>query len=201
MQTPRAHGDYNSNTATDYGFMLAYDQFSSNPTLVSSGVGGLGRKGAHKIVILETDGMANQSSSASFTNSGAYQSYYNLGPFGTATTSGTAPATSCINVAQRIVALDTANPPGFAQPQRPVEIDCIAFGAVFEPTASGSEQANAISFLQSLSTLGGTTFPNSASDPDNGYKICIGSLSERQAKLQTAFTKILDETESIILVK
>jgi Flp pilus assembly protein TadG len=201
MQTPRAHGDYNGNTATDYGFMLAYNQLSSNPALVSSGMGGLGRKGAHKIVILETDGMANQSSSASFTNAGAYQSYYNVGPLGNTTTSGTSPATSCTNVAQRICALDTASPPGYAQPQRPVEIDCIAFGAIFESTASGSEQANAISFLQSLSTLGGTVFPSSASDPDNGYKWCIGSLSQRQAKLQTAFTKILDETESIILVK
>lgn len=201
MQTPRAHGDYNGNTATDYGFMLAYNQLSSNPALVSSGVGGLGRKGAHKIVILETDGMANQASSASFVNGGAYQSYYAVGPFGNATTSGTAPATSCINVAQRICALDTASTPGYAQPQRPVEIDCIAFGAIFESTASGSEQANAISFLQSLSSLGGTTFPSSASDPDNGYKWCIGSLSDRQAKLEKAFTKILDETESIILVK
>ena len=48
MQTPRAHGDYNANTATDYGFMLAYNQFSSNPSLVSSGVGGLGAKGRRK---------------------------------------------------------------------------------------------------------------------------------------------------------
>ncbi len=201
MQTPRAHGDYNSNTATDYGFMLAYNQFSSNQSLVSSRVGGLGRKGAHKIVILETDGMANQASTASFSNGGAYQSYYKVGPFGSASTSGTAPATSCQAVAQRICALDTASPPGYAQPQRPVEIDCIAFGAIFESTASGSEQASAIAFLQSLSTIGGTTFPSSASDPDNGYKWCIGTLSDRQAKLQQAFTKILDESESIILVK
>src|SRR5262249_45125477 len=143
----------------------------------------------------------NKSSSATFANNGAYKSYYAVGPFGTATTSGTAPATSCVNVAQRICALDTASPPGYAQPQRPVEIDCIAFGAIFESTASGSEQASAISFLQQLSTLGGTTFPSSASDPDNGYKWCIGSLSDRQAKLETAFTKILDETESIILVQ
>jgi hypothetical protein len=164
-------------------------------------VGGLGRKGAHKIVILETDGMANQSSTATFSNGGAYQSYYKVGPFGTATTSSTAPATSCTAVAQKICALDTDSPAGYSQPQRPVEIDCIAFGAVFEPTASGSEQASAIAFLQGLSTIGGTTFPGSAADSDNGYKWCIGTLAERQAKLQTAFTKILDETESIILVK
>ena len=201
MQTPRAHGDYNANTATDYGFMLAYDQLSSNPALVSSGVGGLGRKGAQKIVILETDGMANQASSATFTNAGAYQSYYSVGPFGTPTASGASPSTSCQTVAQNICALDTASPPGYAQPQRPVEIDCIAFGAIFESTASGSEQASAISFLQSLSNLGGTSFPSSASDPDNGYKWCIGTLSQRQAKLQQAFTNILDEGETIILVK
>ncbi len=72
---------------------------------------------------------------------------------------------------------------------------------MFEPTASGSEQGNAIAFLQALSTIGGTTFPSSASDPDNGYKWCIGTLAERQDKLQQAFTKILDESESIILVK
>ena len=116
-------------------------------------------------------------------------------------TSGTDPATSCENVATKICALDTASPPGYAQPQRPVEIHCIAFGAIFESTASGSEQANAISFLQSLSNTGGTTFPSSASDPDNGYKWCIGTLSDRQVEAPTAFTKILDETESIILVK
>ncbi len=33
LQTPRAHGDYDSNTATSYGLMLAYNQFSSSTTL------------------------------------------------------------------------------------------------------------------------------------------------------------------------
>ena len=46
MTTPRAHGDYDANTATDYGFMLAYNQFSGNQSLVATGDGGLGRKGA-----------------------------------------------------------------------------------------------------------------------------------------------------------
>ena len=30
LQTPRAHGDYDGNTATSYGLMLAYNQFSSS---------------------------------------------------------------------------------------------------------------------------------------------------------------------------
>ena len=49
-----------ANTATDYGFMLAYNQFSSNSSLQTAGMGGWGRKGAQKLVILETDGMAKR---------------------------------------------------------------------------------------------------------------------------------------------
>ena len=44
--------------------MLAYNQFSGNSSLQGPGLGGFGRKGAQKIVILETDGMANQASGA-----------------------------------------------------------------------------------------------------------------------------------------
>ncbi len=41
--TPCAHGDYCSNTATSYGLMLAYNQFSTNSALVGQGMGGNGR--------------------------------------------------------------------------------------------------------------------------------------------------------------
>jgi len=203
QQTPRAHGDYCSNTATDYGLMLAYNQFSSNPSLRASGMGGWGRKGAQKIVILETDGMANVATSAGTANNGPYQSYYNIGPLGSYSLSGTSAAQSAEDVATRLCDLDTdgGSPPGYAQPRKPVMIHCIAFGAIFESTASGSDQADAVSFLKQLSTIGGTTFPSSASDPDNGYKWCIGTLDERQAKLQRAFTRIMDETVSIVLVR
>src|SRR5207253_1481657 len=70
-QTPRAHGDYCYNTATSYGLMMAYNQFSSNASLRGQNVGGLGRKGAQRLVVLETDGMANVSTTQSFTNGGA----------------------------------------------------------------------------------------------------------------------------------
>ncbi|HEY5316145.1 MAG TPA: pilus assembly protein TadG-related protein, partial [Pirellulales bacterium] len=61
LNSPRAHGDYCGNTATSYGLMLAYNQFSANANLRTQAVGGLGRKGAQRFVILETDGMANVS--------------------------------------------------------------------------------------------------------------------------------------------
>ncbi len=203
LSTPRAHGDYDANTATDYGFMLAYNQFSGNSSLQSVNCGGYGRKGAQKIVILETDGMANQASGASTSNGGGYQSYYKIRPTDTVTASGSDPASSAINVATNICALDSAtgSMPGYATSRMPVQISCIAFGAVFEPTASGSEASQAVSFLQSLSTIGGTVFPSSSSDPTNGYKWCIGTLSDRQTKLQQAFVNILEDTVAVVLVK
>ena len=136
QQTPRAHGDYCSNTATDYGLMLAYNQFSSNPSLRASGMGGWGRKGAQKIVILETDGMANAATSAGTTNNGPYQSYYDIGPLGSYSPSGTSAAQSAQDVATRMCAMETdgGSPPGYAQSRKPVMIHCIAFGAIFEPS-------------------------------------------------------------------
>ena len=208
QQTPRAHGDYDSNTTTDYGLMLAYNQFSGSSTLQNATVsgqsvaaGGFGRTGAQKIVILETDGMVNQASSATFVNSGSYSSYYNLAPLGTVSASGSAANTTALNVGTQICALTSASPPGFSTPQKPVLIYCIAFGAIFEPTASGGEQASAVSFLQSLATIGSTTFPSSSTDPNWGFLWCIGTLSQRQTLLQQAFVKIMDQSESIILVK
>jgi Flp pilus assembly protein TadG len=202
---PRAHGDYDSNTATSYGFMLAYNQFSSNSSLQSSagGSGGFGRVGAQKIIVLETDGMANQASGVSTSNGGAYQSYYMIRPGDTVTASSTDPGTDAVNVATTICSLNTntSGLPGYATTRTPVEISCIAFGAIFEPTASGSEASSAVSLLQQLSTIGGTVFPSSSSDPTNGYKWCIGTLAQRQSELQQAFINILDDSVAVVLVQ
>jgi hypothetical protein len=206
-QTPRAHGDYDANTATSYGLMLAYNQFSSNSSLQSAGVGGYGRKGAVKLVILETDGMANVSTNVGFNGSvsnGVNNSYYNLGG-NNASLGSNSPATDAINVASKLVAqvTDNTNGPGFATPIKPVIIHCIAFGCIFEPTAQDGQSARAMSLLQSISSLGGTGFPATVTDTSSPYyyKLCIGTLAQRQSKLQTAFTTIIDSTIGIVLVK
>jgi len=202
LLTPRAHGDYDANTATSYGLMLAYNQFSSSTALQSANIGGWGRKGADKLLILETDGMANQASTVSAVNSGAYNSYYNTAPLGTASASGASADTDAINIATVITSLNTtANPiPGFSTASSPVTIQCIVFGAIFEPGASGSDQSDAVGLMQSISTLGNTVFPSSSTDPVNGYKWCIGTLAQRQALLQQAFVNAMDKEVSIILV-
>ncbi|HEV3309701.1 MAG TPA: pilus assembly protein TadG-related protein [Chloroflexota bacterium] len=202
LQTPRAHGDYDSNTATSYGLMLAYNQFSSSPTLQAANIGGWGRKGAQKLVILETDGMANVSSNVGTTNNGAYNSYYNTPPISSISASGNNADTDATNIATVLTSLNTSsNPiPGFSTTTNTVTIQCIVFGALFEPDASGASQSDAVSLMQAISTLGGTVFPSSSTDPVNGYKWCIGTLAQRQAKLQQAFTTVMDNNVSIILV-
>jgi Flp pilus assembly protein TadG len=212
LNTPHAHADYDSNTATSYGLMLAYNQFSSSSTLQTSGQGGgFGRKGAQRLLILETDGMANQASSVPFVNSvttgtsPVNNSYYNIGG-NNATTSGTDPSTDAVNIATKMVALttDTTNGPGFATATKPVTIHCIAFGALFNADADGTAGGNqAMTLLQNLSALGGTGFPASVTDTSSPYyyKLCIGTLAQRQSKLQTAFTTIMDDGINIIMVK
>jgi Flp pilus assembly protein TadG len=202
--TPRAHGDYCSNTATSYGLMLAYNQLSGASALQSSGMGGYGRKGAQRLVILETDGMANVSTAAAVTNGGAYQSYYNIGTGNSYSSSSNDPASDAIAAANTICGLDSATYnglPGYSTSSKPVVIQCIAFGALFQPTADPSYSSPAVSMLQSISTIGSSTFPSSSSDATNGYKWCIGTLSQRQTKLQTAFTTIMDSSAPIVLVQ
>jgi Flp pilus assembly protein TadG len=202
LQTPRAHGDYDGNTATSYGLMLAYNQLSSSSVLRAANIGGFGRKGAEKLVILETDGMANVSSTVGTTNSGAYNSYYNTPPLATISASGANSDTDAINVATVLTSQTTSSSPipGFSTPTDGVTIQCIVFGAIFEPGAAGATQTDSVNLMQSISTLGGTVFPSSASDPTNGYKWCIGTLAQRQSKLQQAFTTVMDNEISIILV-
>jgi hypothetical protein len=218
-QTPRAHGDYCANTATSYGFMLAYNQLSSNPTLrttISNGqsVGGLGRVGAERIVVLETDGMANVNSTpaSGFANNGAYKSYYHILP-GDTVNGNSYNASEILSAVQAICNKADGTPgtapgysgnpgyPGYATTAKPVRVHTLAFGAIFEPTASGSQAASAVTLLQDISSIGGTVFPSSSSDPTNGYKWCIGTLSERQSKLQQAFTIIMDSGQAVTLVK
>jgi hypothetical protein len=210
LQVPRAHADYDSNTTSDYGFMLAYNQFSSASTLQgnqSDGlgpVGGLGRKGATKLIVYETDGMANQGTNPTggfVTSGGAYNSYYAIRPGDVVDTAGYSQS-GLTTVVQNICNLDSnSSAPGYSTANRPVIVQCIAFGAIFEPNNNNSTQTNAVALLQAISTIGGTVFPSSSSDAANGYKWCIGSLQDRQNKLQQAFINILDSSVPVSLVQ
>ena len=173
LQTPRAHGDYDANTATSYGLMLAYNQFSSSSTLQGANIGGWGRKGADKLLILETDGMANQASTVSTVNNGAYNSYYNVPPLATISASGNSADTDAINVATVLTSLNTTSSPipGFSTTSSPVTIQCIVFGAIFEPDAVGfrpvrRRQPDAVDF-----DSGKHRFPEHVDRPDQRVQV------------------------------
>jgi hypothetical protein len=188
VNIPRAHGDWNSNTSTSYGFMLAYNQLSSASALSSAtpAVGGYGRKGATRLVIYETDGMANEDSQptagTAMNNSfvigspAAYNSYYAILP-GQTVNGAAYSETNVLQVVEAICNKDDGTPyrtlpttspypspqptvSGFATNSKPVIVHCIAFGAIFE--TSNTAQTAAVPLLQQISTIGGTVFPANA---------------------------------------
>jgi hypothetical protein len=212
---PRAHGDYDANTTADYAFMLAYNQFSGSTDLSTAGVGGLGRKGATRLVIYETDGMANQGSNPTggFNNVGAYNSYYMIRPGTDTVNQAGYSQNALLQVVMAICNKDDGTPyytypsgyptppayPGYATSNKPVIVQCIAFGAIFE--VPSSTQNSSVGLLQAVSTVGGTVFPNSSTDATNGFKWCIGTLQQRQQKLQQAFLSFLDSSVPVSLIQ
>ena len=189
--------------------MLAYNQFSGSSTLSGLNAGGLGRVGAKKLVVLETDGMANVNDTAGFTNNGT-NSYYNVQPGQTVTSAAYSQA-PLLQVVQAICntsagvagtpnsAVTNPGLPGFATPNKPVVVHTIAFGIVFQ--IASTVQTNSVGLLQAISQIGGTVFPTSSSDPANGYKWVTGDLNTRVQLLQQAFSKIMDDGNSVSLIQ
>jgi hypothetical protein len=207
----RAYGDYTGNTSSYYGFMVCHNELSSSQTARDLGIGGRGREGTDRLVIFETDGMANVSGPTdSLFEPG--ESYYNLqhtvvnGITQSPVLNGnngswTACQNAVLNVVDRLVAdeSDFTNGPGFGRPNSPVTIHCLAFGALFEP---GSQQDNSdvVGLLQAVSARGNTVFPASSTDPENGYKWIVGSLDERKERLRQSVLKCMRSGVRVALV-
>jgi hypothetical protein len=209
-EAPRARGA----TCPVMSLMHAYNQFSANPILRNHApppspegeVGGLGRVGAQKIVILMTDGVANTPAHADLVNLGAHQSYYRIRIPGEYPSNSAGPHGSVANqiyaVANQLCALETANPPGYSTPRKPVIIHCVAFGQLFDPNvAPGASAArnDALAILQQLQYIGKTQ--SSPSQPLPDYKIIIGSTEERVTRMQQCFQRIMQDTVSVTLIE
>jgi Flp pilus assembly protein TadG len=218
LDVPRANGG----TCYSMPLMLAYNQFSSNPALQTYATspapegqaGGNGRRGAQKLIIFETDGMVNTTAQASFTNAGAYNSYYNVrlqdgtsaaaNEYPTNVTGNVALATTqATNIATQICALDTAASPGYSTSRKPALIHCIAFGSLFDPTNGSSYKTNALNLLQNLQFIGGQAGgeQTTASTPLASYKIIVGPYNTRITNLQQAFSTIMQSGVSVSLLQ
>ncbi|MCS6976491.1 MAG: Tad domain-containing protein [Gemmatales bacterium] len=213
IEVPRAMGG----TCYSMGLMLAYNQFSSNvslrtynPTPAPNGdAGGLGRRGAQKMVIFETDGLPNHTATAGFTNAGPYNSFYNIRfnssspgaseyPSVTSTAdNSSAVTTEIFNICQRIVALDTDNPPGYSTARRPALIHCIGFGSVIAPDSS--ERAGAISTLGQMETIG--NIPPSRRIGQVPYKLVYGDDAFMIETLRQAISDIMQDGVQVTLIE
>jgi hypothetical protein len=202
-ETPRAMGA----TSPAMGFMLAFNQFNGSSSLQSYApspappgqAGGFGRRGAQKLIILETDGMANTAATASFINSGPYRSYYRIRQPGEYPTRSGSVTTQIYNVVDQIVALDTAGAPGYSTSRKPVAIHCLAFGTLFEPTTNDPDKASALNLLQTIQYKGQTQA--SPSTPLEDYKRIVGTANERIDKLRDAFRSIMQDGVQVSLIE
>ncbi len=194
-------------TCTVMGFMQAFNQFSSNSALrtftpapaLTGTAGGLGRQGAQKMIILETDGMANTLAAAGLTNSGKYNSYYNIRQPGEyPSNSGSAVDTQVYGVVDQICALDSASPPGYSTTRKPVKIHCIAFGSLFEPANFSAFTTQALTLLQTIQYKGQTQSSPSTALPS--YKIIVGNAQTRIDNLQQAFNAIMQDGIQVSLI-
>jgi hypothetical protein len=165
--------------------------------------GGLGRKGAQKVVIFETDGMVNQAANASFVNNGAYQSYYKIRiPGEYPTLSASSVDTQLYGIAQAICNMDTASTPGYSSVRKPALIHCIAYGSLFDPSVSpgaGTTRSQALGVLQQIQYIGKTQ-----SDPTTAlqsYKIIIGTADNRINLIKQCVEKIMRDSVSVTLIE
>jgi len=209
--TPRAVGG----TTPEMGFMLAYNILSNStsnlrlyttPTNTYRGnAGGLGRKGASRLIIFETDGAPNRRAAASFTSAGA-DSYYKIRlknptnvkdpqnevPTVSTTNDYTAASNAAYAVIQQICKSESQG--GFSTTRKPVQIYSIGYGSLFEPSNSGSNQNLAKTFLQNVQSYGGGS---TLSD----WQLVYGTSSERINRIRTAFQTIMQNGVQVSLIE
>lgn len=214
-QVPRANGG----TAPGMGFMIGYNQLSSSltnlrlyatpSTTYRGNAGGLGRKGASRIVIFETDGAPNTQAVATIKNSGA-NSYYPIrikDPVNLSSSSnvewptGGAYASSDIySVVKQIAALDSASPPGYSSTRHPVQVFPIGYGSLFDPSNASTNQTTGLTFLQSVAYYGNTATDTSGANFPDKYRI-YGTNQQRIDRMQSAFTSIMQTGTQVSLIE
>jgi hypothetical protein len=202
------------------GLMLAFNQFSTNSTLrtfnpapaPTGDAGGLGRKGAQKLIIFETDGLPNiRATKALTTSSSPHESYYPIRYNSTdptlseyATVSGElsdndANVLSDVNSICTALTADEANH-GFGTRAKPVLIHCIAFGGVI-----GSSAPSTLVTMETLGNIpveqriGSTTAPyGSVTAP---YKLITGTETQMRDGLRNCISRIMQAGIQVSLLE
>jgi hypothetical protein len=208
--TPRADGD----TSFAMALMLCYNQFAttlttdgtlrnyatSSPITFPSGmVGGMGRKGAQKVVVFETDGMANCSATANLVNAGSYSYYkirYNMNsPLGSEYPSINPTGINDPTVLNQVNSLVQQLATDYGTIRNPFRLYAIGFGPVFQ----GANASSALSTLQNMQFYAGTQTSSSTALPAN--QVITGTDAQMSNAMIVTYTNILQSGVQIALIK
>lgn len=204
-------------TCPEMGFKVAFNEFSS-ATNTSPNVTYNGRKTAAKVVIYETDGMPNTVCNGTLSGTGGAGSRYYAGIGGanyvsTVTTLNTSPKNNARAVVRQIVALDTANPPGYSTSRSPARVHCIAFGDLFESYSNSPMKFGCLRFLTAVQIDGKTsvtppgTWDNDSLDYNTyylnpePYKLITGDYATRIGKIREALERIMQSGIQVALIQ
>ncbi|MCI0682815.1 MAG: pilus assembly protein TadG-related protein [Gemmataceae bacterium] len=214
-RVPRAKGG----TAPGMGFMIAYNLLSSSTANLRfyslpqpqyrGNAGGLGRRGAQRVVIFETDGAPNTRAFAQLGGSGK-DSYYKVRMKNPANykdgtnvewpAGGSFTETEVYDVVKQICTLESDSPPGFSTKRKPAFVHVLGYGSLFDPGNSSATQTNALTFLQTVAFHGKTaTDTNSSSFPDS--RRIYGTNTERIERIRQAFTEIMQDGQQVTLIE
>ena len=208
--TPRPDG----NTCFAMALMHCYNQFavtpstdstlrgfvSSSPITFPAGMaGGMGRKGAQKVVVFETDGLANCTATANLVNAGSY-SYYRIrydmnNPSASEYPTVNALTINNSTVLNQVCSLVQKLASAYGTSRNPFRLYTIGFGPVFQ----GTNASSALSTLQTMQYYAGTQ--TSASTPLASNQIITGTDSQMSSKMITTFTDILQNGVQTALIK
>jgi hypothetical protein len=189
----------NGGTNPDMGLKVAYNQLSNGPN--PDGGTFNGRRGATKLVVLETDGVPNQNAeNARFTarlnQRSTYTDIFNVG-YGN---DSSEPKDEAVKTVRRIVAMEDdlgTNGPGLSTPRNEARVHAIAFGALFE--SNSTRRTQALQFLQRVQAAGKTS--PSSTTPLDTQKIIVGDFDARIENLRSALENIFQGGVQIALIK
>lgn len=202
-------------TCPEMGLKVAFNEFS-NSTNTAPAVTHKGRKTAAKMVILETDGMPNTICGGNLVGGTGNPHYVNIGGasyVSTVTTLNTPPKNNARAVVRQIVALDTANPPGYSTTRNPARVHAIAFGDLFESYSTSPMKDGCLRFLAAVQ-IDGKTSPTPAGSWDNDslnynsawlsyepYKVITGDYSTRIERIRQTLERIMQGGIQVALIQ
>jgi hypothetical protein len=200
---PNANGGTDPNT----GLAVAFNLLSPSSLLPSSSYGTtLGRMGASKVVIFETDGVPNSYTTNTFNQNG-YNSYYSNitggADIGNGQSGSETPAIAVVTQMLTPMATTTTagTNSGLALGNAPVRVYPIAFGDLFDTVAAPNAtfRPNALQFLANIAAAGGTGASGATTIPVTQQ--ITGPYATRIANLKSCLSTIFQSGVSVTLVQ